>query len=197
MRLQVVGEEKFRAQVNALAGALEEAATEAAFAAATEATGFAKKNFRTRGEETGEKTTKSGKTIKTYAALGLAIAERLTSRTGRLRSSIFSDKDGPGRAVIGSNVEYARIHELGGTIQINEHTRLAAKRMVGPKFKIDGEWFRELQNVKAHSRKAYTITMPARPYLRPAIEDHEEELRVTVIRVMSRELKRRLKGAAE
>jgi len=83
--------------------------------------------------------------------------------SNRLRSSIQNTKDSVSRAEeirdgyqvrIGTNVKYARIHEFGGTINVT-------KKMRG---------FLHYKGI--HLRKNTTnINIPARPFLRPALED--------------------------
>lgn len=87
--------------------------------------------------------------------------QALRVRTGRLRGSITSAVDIKGDTVlgrIGTNVIYARIHELGGIIM--PKTAKALRFQVAP-----GEW-----------RTAQKVVMPARPFLRPAIMDRLEDM---------------------
>lgn len=84
----------------------------------------------------------------------------LNRRTGRLRNSITSDVRIAGDKVIGrigSNVVYARIHELGGEI--------VPRRAKALKFQIGDKWV-----------TTQKVVMPARPYLRPAIEKNISEI---------------------
>lgn len=87
---------------------------------------------------------------------------------GQLRNSIRSESRIVGNgaeAEIGPNVEaeigppviYGRIQELGGTIRPVHGQYL--------KFQIDGEW-----------RQVKQVTIPARPYLRPAAEEHIDQI---------------------
>lgn len=75
--------------------------------------------------------------------------------TGRLRSSITHDVREGGNSiegVIGSNVIYARIHELGGVIR---------PKTPGGKLRFqtkEGAWV-----------TTDSVTIPARPYLAPAV----------------------------
>ena len=97
--------------------------------------------------------------------------------TGRLRSSITATapvkRGNAWRILIGTNVAYGRIHELGffGPVRVNSYVRKtgnirggttptgrASTRKIGTM----------LGNVKAHTR---VVNMPARPFLRPALED--------------------------
>ena len=81
----------------------------------------------------------------------------LTRRTGRLRNSITHKVKIQGDKVIGTlgtNVIYGRIHELGGEI--------VPKNANALHFNIPGVGW----------RTAKKVVMPARPYLRPALEDN-------------------------
>jgi phage gpG-like protein len=85
----------------------------------------------------------------------------LQRRTGRLRGSITHSVRISGNKVIGtigSNVVYARIHELGGVIR-----PVRAKAL---HFVIPG----------VGHRTAQSVTIPARPYLRPAFAENIEEI---------------------
>lgn len=100
----------------------------------------------------------AGAAVKTRA-LHLVYAghpEHLEGDSGRLRQSIISEVDGR-LARVGSNVIYARIHELGGTI--------VAKTARALRFQVDGEWV-----------VARRVTIPARPYLRPALAESRSEI---------------------
>lgn len=79
---------------------------------------------------------------------------------GQLRNSIRSESKIVGNgaeAEIGPHVIYGRIQELGGTIRPIRGQFL--------KFQIDGEW-----------KQVKQVTIPARPYLRPAVEDHIDQI---------------------
>jgi len=81
-------------------------------------------------------------------------ANQLKIRTGALRDSIdytVKDKGNVITASLGSDKIYAAIHEYGGTISAR-----SAKHLI---FKTNNGW-----------RKASTITIPPRPFLRPAVE---------------------------
>ena len=179
VQMRLLGGDAVSAAFLRMAEAIPGATTDAAFAGAQFAATRARaEGFRTRGIATGEKTTKRGTTIKTYAAFGAAIAGKLTSRTGALRGSIHAEKAGVGRAVYGATPEYAAIHEFGGEIRHSAMSRLASTRMVG----------KRKQSVRRHERKAYTITMPARPYLRPALADHIGEVRAVMLKSIEKSL---------
>ena len=86
---------------------------------------------------------------------------------GQLRNSIRSESRivgngaeaeiGPNVAEIDPRVIYGRIQEFGGTIRPVHGQYL--------KFQIDGEW-----------RQVKQVTIPARPYLRPAAEEHIDQI---------------------
>jgi phage gpG-like protein len=95
----------------------------------------------------------------------------LNVRTGTLLNSITSSIINSGYSIQGnigpSNVPYAAIHEYGGEIRGRFHKpRLKqALKWSGP----GGTFFS-----KGHWIPAYKV--PARPYLRPAIEKHAESI---------------------
>ena len=62
-------------------------------------------------------------------------------------------------AVIAPHKEYDRIQELGGTITAHGGDKAMLK------FQIDGQWYQK-----------HSVTLPARPYMRPAVEEHQEEI---------------------
>jgi len=85
----------------------------------------------------------------------------LKRRTGRLRGSITHDVRISGDKVtgrIGSRVIYARIHELGGEIVPRQAKAL--------RFHIPGVGWRTAKRVR----------IPARPFLRPSIEDNLDDI---------------------
>lgn len=81
--------------------------------------------------------------------------------TGRLSQSILAHRDGPGRVAVGTRVEYARIHELGGVTapHVIEARRKQALAFQG----ADGQVV-----VKRVNHPGSRI--PARPFMRPALE---------------------------
>jgi phage gpG-like protein len=88
----------------------------------------------------------------------------LDVRTGRLRRSITTAARDEGetlRSVVGTNVEYARVHELGfsGSVSVQAHDRTMTQafgRRVAP----------FVQHVRSHSRNA---NIPPRPFLQPTL----------------------------
>lgn len=59
-------------------------------------------------------------------------------------------------------VVYAKIHEFGGIIQARNKPFLA--------FQIDGRWV-----------FTKSVTMPARPYMRPAVDNHLDSIKQAII----------------
>ena len=91
---------------------------------------------------------------------GAAHSSKLTARTGHLRRSVQSQvrrKTGLIIGSLGSSVKYARIHELGGVIR--------AKGKGWLSFRIG-----------KHFIKVKQVTIPARPYLKPAIESNLKKI---------------------
>lgn len=98
-------------------------------------------------------------------------------KTGRLRSSIavFNFKSDRNQHLIriGTNVEYAPIHEFGGVIHrfARSETFLRKRFVKGTKagkFKKGTAGFGQ-----GFTFGAYSINIPARPFLRPAVENSE------------------------
>ena len=84
----------------------------------------------------------------------------LKRRTGRLAGSINKEVITKKDVVIGrvgSNLKYARIHELGGTIR-----PVRAKYLC---FKIDGQFV-----------MAKEVTIPKRPYIAPSMKEYRPQL---------------------
>ena len=111
-------------------------------------------------------------------------------KTGNLRASIAaSPTERAGKDYItriGTNVIYAPIHEYGGVIRAKaggylafqiENVRTTSKRTGGPlkHYAVDSNWVRVKQ-----------VTIPARPFMRPAIEDkqnREDTLKILIYRI--------------
>jgi phage gpG-like protein len=92
------------------------------------------------------------------------------TRTGRLRNSITNTRVGGLRWQVGTNVEYARIHELGGTIN---HPGGTPYIVVGPgrAVFISNKKAAQVQGKgqQVKRTRAHIITMPKRPYLVPGL----------------------------
>jgi len=93
----------------------------------------------------------------------------LNVRTGRLRNSInqrVTETQSGVFGSVGTNVEYARVHEMGGTVTVKAHTRLIKQAFGKPlRYPV---W----QTVKAH-----TVKYPERSFLRSALKEMEPEIR--------------------
>jgi HK97 gp10 family phage protein len=80
---------------------------------------------------------------------------------GFLTNSIGVKREGNSVLVGAFGVIYAKIHEFGGVI-VPRHAKAL-------RFKVDGQWI--------ITKK---VTIPARPYLRPAL-DHMDEIKQAII----------------
>lgn len=112
----------------------------------------------------------------------------LNVRTGRLRRSINQRVVSESNSVhgyVGTNVEYARRHELGftGPEQVKDHLRLARKAF-GKDLK-----FPVWQTVKSHTRN---VNYPPRSFLRSALSDMEPRIRADIEAAVQREFRGRL-----
>ena len=92
----------------------------------------------------------------------------LRNRTGRLRRSIHASKvedtGGEIAGTVGTNVEYAAVHEYGfsGTVTVKAHMRM-----------ITQAWGKQLKNphqvsVSSHGRQ---VNLPERSFLRSALKE--------------------------
>jgi phage gpG-like protein len=93
--------------------------------------------------------------------------------TGRLRNSINSSVVQEGDTYVGSlgtNVVYGQIHEYGGVIRPITSPYLKFKT-------LDGRW---------HSVRS--VNIPARPFIRPAIEENLERIRDIIINSITQEV---------
>lgn len=132
----------------------------------------------------------------------------LHRRSGQLVNSIrYEIEDFEGR--VGSNLRYARIHEIGGKILPKNAGALAvpvhpdARNVTSPR-SIPGLRFvarpgkapllvRDVVKGKGKKERAFTeimfvlmksVTIPARPYLRPAVWNNAERIRRELARPM-------------
>lgn len=113
---------------------------------------------------------------------GMLVAQRAQNLapidTGRLKRSITRGKpynSRRGRAIdVGTNVEYARIQEFGGTTPPHEITPRVKKALAFPG--PSGETF----VVKSAQHPGSVI--PAQPYLRPAISQSRREVVTLIVR---------------
>ena len=84
--------------------------------------------------------------------------------SGRLRESIVSEA-GPSSVTVGTNVLYARIHQLGGTIRPKTADRLRFRLADGQFVAVD------------------SVTLPARPYLGIGAEDASDIENIALRRI--------------
>jgi phage gpG-like protein len=107
----------------------------------------------------------------------------LKVRTGRLRRSITARFEGEGtgnfRAFVGTNVKYARAHELGfeGAVKVSEHPVREFQRIQSIAF---GKQMKapRMVTVRAHTVKAHLLNMkvPARPFLSTSLEENKDRI---------------------
>ncbi|MBF0096242.1 MAG: phage virion morphogenesis protein [Magnetococcales bacterium] len=110
--------------------------------------------------------------LKQKKAMGFG--DKILIRTGKLSSSI-TESFGRDYAQVGTNLEYAAIHQFGGDITIPPHRREVYFHLdrrsgeVGTKFvkKAKSNFAQEVNHPGGR------ITMPARPYLQLAVSDLE------------------------
>lgn len=106
---------------------------------------------------------------------GVNATDKLSVRGGDLRSGIDYDITRRGlnsKARVGvGGVKYAAIHEFGGTIRAKKDWLTFQTR--------DGEWHRVKQ-----------VTIPARPYIRPAVMDRQRDCE----QAFARQFRRRMGG---
>ena len=136
------------------------------------------RNFDTQGSRTGEPWKDlSEETKKQRAKKGKWPGKILQVRGDLVRS--FTTESGNGIATVGTNLKYARIHQLGGTIQIRKTliTRLRTAgngsliRQAGyPNLSVFAK--RKHKRFKEYSSEVdYTINIPARPFMELAPGD--------------------------
>ena len=98
----------------------------------------------------------------------------LNVRTGRLRRSITQRMQGLGTTsvsgIVGTNVEYARAHEMGfqGTVTVKAHLRMMTKAFGKPVKDPH-----QIQ-VNSHSRN---MNIPEKSFLRSALNDMRPEIK--------------------
>jgi phage gpG-like protein len=116
----------------------------------------------------------------------------LNVRSGRLRRSIHPEWDfipGIYRAAVGTNVEYAGIHEYGGIIKAKEriqkmYYKIGRDGMVGSQF-VKKSKSNFVQEAK---RKAHDIHMPERSFLRSALREMNPEIVTGIMGAVAKEL---------
>ena len=121
----------------------------------------------------------------TGKVMGKLSGEVLRVRTGRLRRSIHPEwdfKPGYAGAIIGTNVEYAGIHEYGfkGSVQVKSFQREMRKafgKPIAPRSVL----------VKAHSR---TVNVPEKSFLRSVLSEMDSEIKDNLRSAVLMELKK-------
>jgi phage gpG-like protein len=111
----------------------------------------------TAANEAGRLYTTSGRVTASRGRTARARTGKVLYDTGRLANSVTARTSGPRTLVVGTNVVYARIHHLGGTVQIPAITLPRGRAM---------RWFRPGgQPVFARGTAAHRVRIPARPWL--------------------------------
>jgi phage gpG-like protein len=110
---------------------------------------------------------------KNYLNAGQGDSEHLHRRTGKLAASITYWLNGKFSADVGSDLVYARIHEEGGTIFPGAKGFLAWPIQVGVYLSRSGALLKKpTRKTVAYAYTRKTVTIPARPYIRPSIQDY-------------------------
>lgn len=110
--------------------------------------------------------------------------------TGALKRSVALEpaiRTGPytARSAVMPRIIYARIQELGGTIRVLLRWETVTDRL-GRKIRVRKGWLHWVQGGKSYF--AQSVTLPARPYMRPS---HDEMVRSGRLRdAASREVER-------
>ena len=131
----------------------------------------------------------------TEGYIKLNIREQELIDTGNLINSVQTGEPKisglSGEITVGTNAEYARIHEFGGTIVPRTAKALAipltkAARGVAPREfagKLHIQWRTGAESgalVDESGTAQYALvrqaTIPARPYMRPAVDEHKREI---------------------
>ena len=106
-------------------------------------------------------------------------------RTGTLRRSINQEVRYAGsgliEGIVGTNVEYAHVHEYGfhGTVSVKEHLRMQKVA-----------WGKAMKNPREVTVKAHNMTMntPGKRFLRDALAENAELIRETYRKAVNRGL---------
>lgn len=114
---------------------------------------------------------KGGEVVEREAKLNVEEQELIDS--GDLRADIQTKPVFAEEAVtVGTNKEYAAIHEFGGTVKPR-----VTPRMRSWAWAMYAETGEEVYKGIALTTKTHLeITIPARPYLRPAVDDHQDQI---------------------
>jgi len=120
----------------------------------------------------------------TGKVMGKLSGDVLRVRTGRLRRSIHPEWDfrqGYSGATVGTNVEYAAIHEYGfsGSVQVKSFQREMTKAFGKPISPTQ-------VTVRAHTRN---VNMPERSFLRSTLREMKSEIEEGLQKAIAKELK--------
>lgn len=128
--------------------------------------------------------------------------------TGNLRASITSEIEGEKAVSVGPrNVRYAAIHEFGGTITPKKGQFLAipvttAARYAGSPRRFPSRLHAQMaggggalvdENGDIQYALKRSVTIPARPYVRPAMDEHGAD----AVKAMRDYLKKKIREIAE
>jgi len=114
--------------------------------------------------------------------------ENILRVSGRLYASITGDS-GLDYAAVGSNLAYAKIHQLGGTVDMPERTQTIYQNYDARKDRFDARFRSKKKSNFAREVKvgSHQVDIPARPYLYIDQTDREEieQTAVDVIRLQT------------
>lgn len=103
--------------------------------------------------------------------------DKVLTLRGYLRGSIRWQELSPGSVAVGTNMEYAAIHQFGGDIQQPARQATVRYRSVAGRVLFAG---RKHKRATEHQVMipAHTVKMPARPYLGISAQDDREILEI-------------------
>jgi phage virion morphogenesis protein len=111
---------------------------------------------------------------------------QILQKTGRLAASIRAAINND-EATVGTNVRYARIHNEGGEIKHAARTQDLYFKQYKRTGEVGNRFVKKSRSnfVQSASIGAYTVQMPARPFLQ-LIEEDIRELEATAVRYFER-----------
>ncbi len=113
------------------------------------------------GEALAQAVKAAGRVVEGYAKINVEktfSSHSLQNLAGSIKVKLAKAEEHSAEADVGPTVPYGRIHELGGIIK-----PVVAQWLTFQTY--DGLWHRVKE-----------VHMPARPYLRPAVDEHEGEI---------------------
>lgn len=113
-----------------------------------------------RGESLGKAALAGGFVLETHAKINVRNTFEVISGNlaNTIQTTLVSATDSRAEVEVGPTAIYGRIQELGGTVEPVKASKL--------------HWVDE----NGRHRSAYSVTLPARPYMRPAAEEHFAEI---------------------